>query len=79
MINQSLFLQIGVFFRLPLTIAIVHSYFGLKFTEVVLQDFGKDSMLGSAGITALAIVLIYGGYFLITYLCSKSMIKKEQP
>lgn len=78
MINQSLFLQIGAFFGLPLAIALIHSYFGLKFTERVLQNLGNEGMLNSAGITVLVIVLIYGGYFLITYLCSKSMISKEQ-
>ena len=27
--------------------------------------------------TAGIIVLVYGGYFLITYLCSKNMIQKK--
>lgn len=78
MINKSLFIQIGAFFGLPLIIALIHSYFGLKFTERVLQDVGDEDMLNSVGITALVIILIYGGYFLITYLCSKSMIRKEE-
>lgn len=77
MINQSLFLQIGIFFALPLVLAIIHSYFGLKFTDIILQSMGKERISSSAAITALVIVLIYGGYFLITYLCSKSIIKKN--
>ena len=75
MINMALFKQIGIFFAFPLLLAIIHSVFGIKFINLILQTMGMSSMLASVGITFIFLVVIYGGYFIITYLCSKSIIR----
>lgn len=75
MINMALFKQIGIFFAFPLLLAIIHSVFGIKFINLILQTMGMSSMLASVGITFVFLVVIYGGYFIITYLCSKSIIR----
>ena len=36
-----------------------------------------DSLINSILITAFILILIYGGYFLVTYWCSKNIIKDE--
>lgn len=74
-ISKSLFRQTGIFFLLPLLLACVHSVFGLKFALKVLSTFGLNDLTGSVSLTALFIILIYGGYFLITYFCSRNIIK----
>ncbi len=74
-INRSLFRQTGIFFLIPLLLAIVHSVFGMKFTIQVLETLGTDGMWKSIIITAIIILLIYGGYFLITFFNSKRIIK----
>jgi len=78
MINKSLFKQIGIFFLAPLLLAIVHSIFGIKCANVMLSAFGKSGMLTSIIMTAILIIIIYGGYFLLTYISSKSIIKEYE-
>ena len=77
MINKSLFRQIAIFFMFPLLIAIIHSIFGISFCSYIISTFGNEQLLPSIIMTAVFIVVIYGGYFLITYLCSKNIIKER--
>ena len=78
MVNRALFRQVGIFFMFPLLIAIVHSVVGLKFCTYILETFGKGGLLPSIVMTVIFIVVIYGGYFLITYLCSKNIIREKR-
>ena len=77
MINKALFRQIAVFFMLPLILALIHSVFGIMFAMKILEVFGNGQLLPSIIMTAIFIVVIYGGYFLITYYCSKNIIKER--
>ncbi len=77
-ISKSLFRQTGIFFLLPLLLACVHSVFGMKFSTYILEVFGTEKLAESIGFTSIMILLIYGGYFLITYLCSKSIIRSHK-
>ncbi len=77
MINKALFRQIAIFFMLPLILALVHSIFGISFAVKMLEVFGNEQLLPSIIATAIFIVIIYGGYFLITYSCSKNIIKER--
>lgn len=77
MINQALFRQIGIFFLFPLLIAIIHSIFGIKFCNFILSAFGNENLLNSIIVTAIFIIIIYGGYFFVTYFCSKNMMKEK--
>lgn len=77
MLNRALFRQIGIFFLFPLILALIHSIFGIKFCAYFLETFGNEELVKSIIITAGIIVFIYGGYFLITYLCSKNIIKER--
>ena len=75
MINKALFKQIGIFFICPLLIAIIHSIFGITFAINILETFGNDGLFESIIMTALLLIFIYGGYFIITYFSSKSMMR----
>ena len=77
MLNKALFRQICIFFLFPLILAIIHSIFGIKFCLYLLETFGQEELIKSIIVTAGIIVFIYGGYFLITYLCSKNIIKER--
>lgn len=77
MINKTLFIQIGIFFMFPLILAIIHSIFGIIFCNVILETMGISFNLMSIIFTAILIVIIYGGYFLVTYFCSKNIIKEK--
>ncbi len=77
MINRALFKQIGIFFALPLILAIIHSIFGINFAIQILEVFGDEALLQSIIMASIFIIFIYGGYFLITYYCSKNIIKEK--
>ena len=78
MINQALFRQIFIFFMLPLALAIIHSIFGIKFILSMLAALASPSdLLPSVIVTAVIIGVIYGLYFLATYIGSKNIIKEE--
>lgn len=76
MINKALFSQMGLFFIFPLALAIVHSVFGMMVSTKILDTMGAYDIAGAIGITAAIVVIIYGGYFLITYLCSRKIISE---
>lgn len=76
MINRSLFKQIAIYFAFPLILALIHSIFGIQVCNLMLQSFNRDNVLDSIITTAIFLVIIYGGYFLITYQCSKRIIKE---
>lgn len=75
MIDMALFKQIGIFFAFPLILALIHSVFGIKFINIILATMGMSSMAASIGLILAFVAVIYGGYFLITYLCSRSIIR----
>lgn len=77
MLNSALFKQIGIFFATPLILAIIHSIFGIKFANYLLESMGTKGLLTSNIMAAIFLVTIYGGYFIITYLCSKNIISKK--
>ena len=62
---------------MPLTLAIIHSIFGIKFILSMLAVLASpDELLPSVVATAVIIGVIYGLYFLATYFGSKSIIKE---
>lgn len=77
MINKAIFTQVGVYFMLPLSLAIVHSIVGLKISSTIVGVFGNASIMPNVIITAIIFVIIYGGYFLATYLGAKKNINER--
>lgn len=78
MINKALFRQIGIFFGVPLMLAIIHSIFGIQFAIKLMSGLASEKdLLPSAVATVIIIGIIYGAYFLATYFGSKNIIKEE--
>ena len=76
-INKALFMQTFILFMMPLSIAVIHTIFGLKFCEWILKSLGITSILNGSYMTFIFLILIYGIYFIITYLCSKNIIRER--
>ncbi|MBO4214012.1 MAG: ABC transporter permease, partial [Lachnospiraceae bacterium] len=76
-INRSLLRQTGIFFLLPLILAAIHSFFGMKFAVRVLEVVGTEGIAGSILSTSIILAIIYGGYFAVTYFNSKSIINTK--
>ncbi|MCR5584602.1 MAG: ABC transporter permease, partial [Lachnospiraceae bacterium] len=77
-INRSLFRQNGIFFLLPLLLAAIHSIFGMKFAVRILENIGMEDIASSIALTCVVLLIIYGGYFAITYFNSKNIIRNRQ-
>ena len=79
MINKALFRQIGIFFGMPLILAIIHSIFGIQFALNLLSGIAKaNELLPSIIVTIVIMSTIYGSYFLATYFGSKNIIKEGE-
>ena len=76
-INKALFKQTLIFFITPLSLAIIHTIFGLKFCTYILSSLGIKSILDGSIITFIFLIIIYSIYFIVTYLCSKNIIKEK--
>ena len=73
--NKSIFIQILIYFMMPLSLAIVHSIVGMYVANEVVIVFGGESSFNSSLITGGEICIIYGAYFLATYNGCKNAIK----
>jgi len=75
MLNRALFTQIGLYFLLPLSLAVVHSFVGIRVVNRLVELNGHTDIAGSTLTASIIFVLVYGGYFLATYFASKSMLR----
>lgn len=74
-INRSILLEVLTFFTLPLSLAIVHSIIGIGIVENYIKNFGEFNIYGSALLTALIFVVVYGVYFYATYIGYRNVIE----
>lgn len=77
MINKTIFAQTLIYFMVPLTLALVHSFVGILVVDDFIKLFGTPNIGPSSTITALIIVIVYGGYFYATYTGYKSIVKNS--
>lgn len=69
--------KIGIFFFIPLVLAVVHSVFGMIFIKIGLQSMGRIDYFSSILSAAMIFILIYGAYFFLTYFGSKRIIRNS--
>ncbi len=75
-INKALFMQIGIAFMFPLIVAIFHSIVGLTEINSLINVLASLDLMTNIILTSLFILILYGGYYLLTYICSKNIIKE---
>ncbi|MDR3072649.1 MAG: FtsX-like permease family protein [Clostridiales Family XIII bacterium] len=75
MLSKSLFTQILVYFLLPLVLAIAHSFVGIKVMCMLIDLLGDLNIFATSITAGGMLVLLYGGYFLVTYLNARKMIR----
>lgn len=63
MINKSIFIQVFIYFSLPIALALVHSYFGIKVANNVIKIFGDYDTVGTNVVAVVSICVIYAIYF----------------
>jgi len=77
MIDRALFRQIAIYFGVPLMLALVHAFFGIRLANTLLESIGRTSVLRDSLITAGILTVVYGGYFLATYWGSKGIVTRK--
>lgn len=73
-INKSLLTQIAIYFLMPLSLALIHSIAGLEYSKRIVILFGSINIMKNILIALAVLVIIYGGYFVATYLGAKKNI-----
>ncbi len=74
MIDASIFAQVGLYFLMPLALALIHAFVGMDVMNQGIMVMGSIDVSTSAMLTAAFIALVYGGYFFATYSGCKSII-----
>lgn len=74
--HRALLLQMGIFFGMPMLLAVIHSLFGIQFAQNFLSVmFKKEELLLPIILTMLFLMAIYGTYFVATYFGCKRIIE----
>lgn len=76
--NKSIFLQISIYFMVPLVLAIIHSIVGIYVANNIIKTIGHIDASTGIIASAVVIILIYGGYMIATYLGSKSIVYSQK-
>ncbi len=71
MINRALFVQVLVYFLFPLLLAVAHSVCAMRVVADVVAVFGHFEIGSTAAFVAACFLVVYGAYFVITYLCAR--------
>ena len=77
MINRAIKAQIILYFCLPLSLALIHSYVGIKTAKILISTLGQINITQAAVQSLILVIVIYIGYMIATYLGSKSMLKEK--
>ena len=77
-IDHTLFVQTAVFFAIPLVVAGVYSAFLIGKAMAVVEEFMNIHISTNIGLTIVLFLLVYGSYFLATYLSCKRIVTEQR-
>ena len=77
-INKTIFTQTAIYFAMPLILAIVSSIVGISVVNKFIALYGKPNIGPTALLTLGILVIVYGGYFYVTYAGYKSIAKNSK-
>ena len=76
MVRRALMAQIAVYFVFPLVVAVCHAACALKSVNDLVELLTGYRIGTALAATVCFVVVLYGGYFLVTYRTSRSMISR---
>ena len=76
-INRTLYAQTAVFFAVPLVIAGIYSILLVGKGMEIVEKFMNLHISTNVGITVVLFLIVYGSYFLATYLSCKRMVIEQ--
>ena len=68
----------AIFFVVPLLLAGMFSAFGIGKITAIVEEFLNMHISTNIGVTVLMFLIVYGGYFIATYLSCKHMVMEKQ-
>ncbi|MDD6692788.1 MAG: ABC transporter permease [Olsenella sp.] len=77
MVNHAILMQIAIYFLFPLVVALAHSYVVLGVLGNVIKSLGVFDFLRPLGVTMAIVLVLYGGYFLLTYGMARGVIGEK--
>lgn len=75
--RRALLGQMGIFFGMPMLVAVIHSIFGIQYAHGLLSMYVEGDLMVSILVTALVLLFVYGGYFAATYFGSRRILEEE--
>lgn len=76
MLSRALFVQVLVYFLLPLLLAVAHSACAMYVVADVVEVFGRFEIGATAAFVAACFLAVYGVYFAITYLFARRFTRE---
>lgn len=76
-INKSVLMQVLAYFGAPLLLAIPNSIFTFFYINKCISSIGASPSFTPAIFTALVILLLYGGYMIVTYNGYKKIVTRK--
>ena len=74
-ISHSVLVQQTIFFVFPVVVGVAHSIVALSIIIDLVEVFGGLTIGGTVGFTTLIFLIAYGGYFCVSYLMSKGIVR----
>lgn len=73
--DRSVYVQVFLYFFLPLALAVVHAVVGMTSANQVIAEIGHVDSAASSAVTAVFILVVYGAYFLATCAGSRRIVR----
>lgn len=74
----ALWKQTAIFFAAPLLPAGLFSAFGIEKITEIAEEFLNMHISANMGVTVWMFLIVYGGYFIATYLSCRHMVMEKQ-
>lgn len=78
MINKTIFIQILIYFGLPISLAFLHSIIGIKVIYNVMESVYNPDIKYTLISTAIIFLVVYFAYFYTTYIGYKNIVKNSK-
>lgn len=76
--NRALLAQTAVFFAVPLAVAGLYSVLLIAKGMEIVEEFMNIHIATNVWLTVMLFLLVYGGYFIATYLSCKQMVTEQK-
>lgn len=77
LVNRAILIQNLIYFMIPLALAIIHSIVGIIAVNEIFKTYTQSIIGNSLLMIALALAIIYGGYFYATYVGFKNIVRNN--